>query len=732
MADAPPASPVATKPSAVPSSPQAWAETLQLDDDSGDDGERFIDVAVERSLRVEREYGREEAADLDGPVSAPLRLAFEDAARGEVVGDAARDLVEGASSPPIGPRRKVSDARGGAQAWAKLVRHGFGLAPASEGRPCQARLPRSAAGRGCEARAEHRDASRLAPLDEHNLALLDLVHPRKWSNPAPGVGATYDLVVVGAGAAGLAAATQAARRGARTALVEASLFGGASLTSACVPAKALARAARCVRAARSSLAHELGVNAPAHKAADFGAVARRMRRLRARLAAADAPKHLEKRHPNLSVFSGTAEFVSEDCVEVAADGDRRRLAFAHCVVATGASPALPDVPGLREAPYRTHLSWYDCEELPRRAVVLGGGPQAAETAQALSVLGCRVCLAARGEFLPREDAAAASVVRRELEADGVEILTNVSFVAVSVDEAEALPVGVAIRETNDFYASEKRVLRCDALLVAAGRKPRVAGLGLDAAGVAYDAQNGIRVDGCLRTSNPRIFAAGDVASGYQHAHAAVAMAAAAVENALFGGDADFGAVLLPWVTHTAPELAHVGLYERDVAGGCDVYETDLAHVDRAILDGDEGGLVRIFTARGSDEILGATVVAPHAGDLIAEIAVAMHGKLGLGELGRVVVPYPALAQAVQACGVAYNRTVWDTIASPTTLESLRVRNNSDADPPDAPPEDAAARDAPPPPDEPAPEPARAWPLYAALAYGVAATVAAVYAARRRS
>ena len=136
--------------------------------------------------------------------------------------------------------------------------------------------------------------------------------------------------------------------------------------------------------------------------------------------------------------------------------------------------------------------------------------------------------------------------------------------------------------------------------------------------------------------------------------------------------------------------------------------------------------MRIFTARGSDEILGATVVAPHAGDLIAEIAVAMHGKLGLGELGRVVVPYPALAQAVQACGVAYNRTVWDTIASPTTLESLRVRNNSDADPPDAPP------DAPPPPDEPAPEPARAWPLSAALAYGAAATVAAVFAARRRS
>ncbi|KAH8060029.1 dihydrolipoyl dehydrogenase [Aureococcus anophagefferens] len=627
MADAPPASPVAAKPSAVPSSPQAWAETLQLDDDSGDDGERFIDVAVERSLRVEREYGREEAADLDGPVSAPLRLAFEDAARGEVVGDA-RDLV--------GRRRRPS---------ASGARRG-----------CPG--PRRAG--AASARAPRRVAARA--LDEHNLALLDLVHPRKWSNPAPGVGATYDLVVVGAGAAGLAAATQAARRGARTALVEASLFGGASLTSACVPAKALARAARCV----------------------------------------------------------------------AADGDRRRLAFAHCIVATGASPALPDVPGLREAPYRTHLSWYDCEELPRRAVVLGGGPQAAETAQALSVLGCRVCLAARGEFLPREDAAAASVVRRELEADGVEILTNVSFVAVSVDEAEALPVGVAIRETNDFYASEKRVLRCDALLVAAGRKPRVAGLGLDAAGVAYDAQNGIRVDGMLRTSNPRIFAAGDVASGYQHAHAAVAMAAAAVENALFGGDADFGAVLLPWVTHTAPELAHVGLYERDVAGGCDVDETDLAHVDRAILDGDEGGLVRVVTARGSDEILGATVVAPHAGDLIAEIAVAMHGKLGLGELGRVVVPYPALAQAVQACGVAYNRTVWDTIASPTTLESLRVRNNSDADPPDAPPEDAAARDAPRPPDEPAPEPARAWPLYAALAYGAAATVAAVFAARRRS
>ncbi|KAH8099233.1 dihydrolipoyl dehydrogenase [Aureococcus anophagefferens] len=460
MADAPPASPVATKPSAVPSSPQAWAETLQLDDDSGDDGERFIDVAVERSLRVEREYGREEAADLDGPVSAPLRLAFEDAARGEVVGDAARPRR--ASSPPIGPRRK------------------------------------------------------------HNLALLDLVHPRKWSNPAPGVGATDPWSW---------ALAPRPRGGAQARCAGADGAGrGVPLRRRVADVGLRARqgpgARRAVRpAARSSLAHELGVNAPVHKAADFGAVARRMRRLRARLAAADAPKHLEKRHPNLSVFSGTAEFVSEDCVEVAADGDRRRLAFAHCIVATGASPALPDVPGLREAPYRTHLSWYDCEELPRRAVVLGGGPQAAETAQALSVLGCRVCLAARGEFLPREDAAAASVVRRELEADGVEILTNVSFVAVSVDEAEALPVGVAIRETNDFYASEKRVLRCDALLVAAGRK-------------------------------------------------------------------------------RAWRLAHVGLYERDVAGGCDVYETDLAHVDRAILDGDEGGLVRVVTARGSDEILG--------------------------------------------------------------------------------------------------------------------------------
>ncbi|KAH8044709.1 dihydrolipoyl dehydrogenase [Aureococcus anophagefferens] len=510
-----------------------------------------------RSLRVEREYGREEAADLDGPVSAPLRLAFEDAARGEVVGDAARDLVEGASSPPIGPRRKVSDARGGAQAWAKLVRHGFGLAPASEGRPCQARLPRSAAGRGCDARAEHRDAARLAPLDEHNLALLDLVHPRKWSNPAPGVGATYDLVVVGAGAAGLAAATQAGGGGARTALVEASLFGGASLTSACVPAKALARAARCVR--------------PRGRGGDG--------------------------------------------------------------------------PGFERA------------GLPRLP-------------------------AARGEFLPREDAAAASVVRRELEADGAEILTNVSFVAVSVDEAEALPVGVAIRETNDFYASEKRVLRCDALLVAAGRKPRVAGLGLDAAGVAYDAQNGIRVD----------------------------------------GDADFGAVLLPWVTHTAPELAHVGLYERDVAGGCDVYETDLAHVDRAILTATRAAS-RASPPR-EREILGRRSSRPTPGTSSRRSPWPCTASSASASSAASSCP-TRRSRVVQACGVAYNRTVWDTIASPTTLESLRVRNNSDADPPDAPP------DAPPPPPEPAPPEPAGLASYAALPTR-AATVAACAAARRRS
>ena len=215
-------------------------------------------------------------------------------------------------------------------------------------------------------------------------------------------------------------------------------------------------------------------------------------------------------------------------------------------------------------------------------------------------------------------------------------------------------------------AAEEERLECECLLVATGRKPEAwSGLGLEAAGVAFDAAGGVRVDDTLRTTNPNIYAVGDVCTPFQFTHVAGAMAGIVVENALFGGARRFSSLLVPWCTYTAPEVAHVGLYERDVAERglrCDTFTTALAHNDRAILEGATDGFVKVHVRRGTDEILGATVVAEHAGEMISELTLAIQNKIGLRAVGRTIHPYPTVAEAIQGCGVAYNRTVWKKMA----------------------------------------------------------------------
>lgn len=481
----------------------------------------------------------------------------------------------------------------------------------------------------------------LQPHDEHNRRLTSLVHPEDWKNPVPR--SRYNLVVVGAGTAGLVCAAGAAGLGARVALIERAYLGGDCLNFGCVPSKALLAAARTAAAVRD--AGELGVHVPPGARVDFAQVMERMRRLRASIAPNDSAERF--RGLGVDVFLGEARFTDARTVEVGG----ARLSFSKAVIATGARAAAPPVPGLETVPYLTNETVFFLTSLPRRLAVLGAGPVGCEMAQAFARFGSQVILvgSARG-ILPREDRDAAAYVRESLLRDGVRILTCGKSVRVS-------GAAGAIRLTASGPDGDCDEV-VDQLLVAAGRKPNVEGLGLEEAGVAFSGQ-GVRVDDFLRTSNPDIFAAGDVCSAHQFTHAADFMARTVLRNALFKGRARVSKLVIPWCTYTDPEVAHVGLTAGDAADkgvAIETFTRELAEVDRAILDGRTGGMVRVHVRKGTDTIVGATIVAAHAGDMIPEITLAMTKGLGLGSIAGTVHPYPTQAEAIRQTADMFNRT----------------------------------------------------------------------------
>ena len=481
----------------------------------------------------------------------------------------------------------------------------------------------------------------LLPDDAHDRALLAAVHPPGWTNPPPA--GRYHLVVIGGGTAGLVTAAGAAGLGARVALVERHLLGGDCLNYGCVPSKAVIRSSRVAAELRGSAA--FGVHAREVEV-DFGKVMERMRGLRAALAPHDSAARFSK-ELGVDVFLGGARFVSEDAVEVAG----ARLRFRRAVIATGARAGAPDVPGLAEAGYLTNETVFSLTERPQRLAVVGGGPIGCELAQALQRLGCAVTLIHdRPQLLEREDPDVAAVVQRALERDGVRLLLGVRLARVSRAGDERR---LEVETTQGPLA-----IPADAVLVATGRLPNVEGLGLEAAGVAYDAR-GVRVDDRLRTTNPRVLAAGDVCMGWKFTHAADFAARIAIRNALFFGRQKLSSLVMPWCTYTDPEVAHVGHSERTArAAGIEIetFLRPLADVDRARLDGDEDGLVKVHVRRGSDRIVGATIVARHAGESIGELAAAIQAGIGLGALARVIHPYPTQAEAIRQLGDAYQRT----------------------------------------------------------------------------
>lgn len=478
--------------------------------------------------------------------------------------------------------------------------------------------------------------------DPHNQRLLRHVHPSNWVNPTPA--GRYNLVVIGAGTAGLVTAAGAAGLGAKVALIERDVMGGDCLNVGCVPSKALISAARIAAIARH--AGEFGVRVSGEVTVDFAAVMARMRRLRADIAPNDGASRFGGL--GVDVYFGAAKFSGRETIEVGG----QHLRFTKAVIATGARADRPDVAGLDDAGFLTNETVFALTALPPRLAVVGAGPIGCELAQAFARFGSQVTLIERmPQVLGREDPDAAACVQRALVHDGVRVLTDTSLNRVErTGSAKTLSLAQADRQETVIV---------DEILIGAGRVPNVDGLNLEAAGVNYDLRDGVHVNDRLQTNHRRIFAAGDVCSKYKFTHAADFLARIAIQNALFLGRAKASALVIPWCTYTSPEVAHVGLSEREARErgvAIQTFVQEFGHVDRALLAGETDGFVKVHLKSGTDRLVGATIVAEHAGELIGELTLAMKAGIGLKTLAATIHPYPTIAEAIRKTGDQYNRT----------------------------------------------------------------------------
>ncbi|MFP5350576.1 MAG: FAD-dependent oxidoreductase [Gammaproteobacteria bacterium] len=453
-----------------------------------------------------------------------------------------------------------------------------------------------------------------------------------------------NLIVIGAGAAGLVAAYIAAAVRAKVTLIEKHKMGGECLNTGCVPSKALIRSARFLAEAKT--AQDLGFRR-ATVEFDFADVMARVRRVIRTI----EPHDSAERYTRLGVecIAGEARIVSPYEVEV----NGRRLSARGIVVATGSEPAIPAIPGLSDTGYHTSDTVWDLTTLPRRLLVLGGGAVGCELAQCFARFGAEVTLVNRGsQLLGREDAEFGALIAERLRADGVTLRLGQTVTAFrSGANKQAILDTPAGRETLEF----------DEVLLALGRRPRTAGFGLEALGVRTTEQGTVELNEYLQTSVPTIFACGDVAGPYQFTHTASHQAWYAAVNALFGGlkrfKIDYAAI--PWCTFTDPEVARVGLNEREAKQRGVAYEVttfDLAELDRAITDEQARGLVKVLTVPDQDRILGVTIAGAHAGEYIVEFVGAMRHRIGLNKILSTVHIYPTFAEASKYAAGAWKRS----------------------------------------------------------------------------
>jgi pyruvate/2-oxoglutarate dehydrogenase complex dihydrolipoamide dehydrogenase (E3) component len=480
----------------------------------------------------------------------------------------------------------------------------------------------------------------VLPHDVHNEALVSNVHPTDWQNPEPAP--RYNLVVIGAGTAGLVTAAGAAGLGAKVALVERHFLGGDCLNVGCVPSKCMIRSSRAAADLRD--ANQFGIRIPEGMEVNFPVVMKRMRRLRARISAHDSVRRFKDL--GIDVFLGEGNFSGSDTVEVAG----KTLRFKKAVIATGTRPVHPAIEGLAEAGFLTNETVFSLTERPQRLAVIGGGPIGCELAQAFQRLGCEVILFHNAShILNREDSDAAEILQQSFLRDGIRLILNCKTNRIKKRN------GSKVIRIECGGKQEEIVV--DEILAGAGRAPNVEGLNLETVGVKYDKKEGIEVNEHLQTTNPRIYAAGDICLKYKFTHIADATARMVIQNALFLGRKKQSALTIPWCTYTDPEIAHVGMYEREAQEkgmAVDTFIRPLNDVDRAIADGEEEGFVKIHVKKGTDKILGATIVARHAGEMLGEITLAIAGNLGLGTLANVIHTYPTQAEAIKQVADVYN------------------------------------------------------------------------------
>jgi pyruvate/2-oxoglutarate dehydrogenase complex dihydrolipoamide dehydrogenase (E3) component len=473
----------------------------------------------------------------------------------------------------------------------------------------------------------------LLPADAHNQRTINQGHPPNWQNPS---GGDYDLVVLGGGPAGQVAAQVAASGGRRVAMTERRLTGGTCVNFGCTPSKALIRCARAAHEARRGADFGFGLSSPPQ--VDFAKVMERVRRIRSMSSAGDAVQVVAD--AGVDVYLGQTTFIKPNAVTV----DGRELRFKKAVIATGARPVAPAIEGLTEGEYLTNETVFSLTEIPRKLVVFGGGPMGSELAQAFRRLGTEVDLVHSGSsLLPKDEPEAGEVLRRQFERDGIGL--HCEFRAVRAANGRLTIKGKA----------ETRELEYDKLLLGIGRKANVEDLGLEAANIRVK-DGGVETDGNLRTSNPNVYASGDVAFPERYTHAAMATARLCVANAINGANRPARDLVIPHCTYTDPEVATVGLTpvraaEEGIA--LETHRLELAKVERAFIDGEEEGFAALYTRRWSAEIVGATLVAAHAGEMISELTLAITNKLTMQALAETVHCYPTQAEVFQRIALSY-------------------------------------------------------------------------------
>jgi len=526
-----------------------------------------------------------------------------------------------------------------------------------------------------------KDQLKVWPLDEYNTKLLNEVHPKSWNNKDRNLEEeeqVFDFVAIGAGAGGLVSSRQAARRGAKSAMISSNLAGGDCLNVGCVPSKALIRCARMIREVQKARDNdEFGINISGDVTVDFGRIMERMRKLRADIAPIDG--HVRGENIGVSVYQGFGRFTGPDTIEVLPVGVEEnkeiskpmRLRFKKAAISTGGKAKIPqNIPGLDKAPYITNETLFNLTKLPKRMIILGSGVVALEMAQTFATFGTEVTVLVRGQKLfPRGDPDAGPLIRSILENNnGVKFITNAKIASVETlkfaDSDNDLPlIKVEVDASNDSSEGQtttvsRKSMECECLLIAAGRVPNIEKLNLEAANVEYDTGRGIKVDDNSRSlSNPNVFSIGDCTADVPRlTHMSGEMAKVVVQNSLFSDDWKLSSLVVPSCMYTEPEFATVGLV--DGKGDVDVYTTSLEDNDRAILDSDREGYVKIFCKKGSGIIIGGSIIGSRAGELINEISLAIKHDVTLEGVGRNIHCYPTTGESIMACGLQLINSKW--------------------------------------------------------------------------